>query len=112
VKNPNDWLGSDYREYPTGKYRMATQAAHITGDLGRENPALCIVHGETADHYVGSFIFGFGFYNVKFPKATTRKLTPEEAARFNGAFIRIGSSAYGPITIDEEETQHEGSEGR
>ena len=35
------------------KYMMATNAIHITGDLSRQTPSLCLVTEEEGDNYVG-----------------------------------------------------------
>ncbi len=59
-------------------YMMATKAEHRLGDLSEDEPTLCFVDGEEGDYYTGSWVEGFGFFNVKFPKATTRELTEEE----------------------------------
>lgn len=72
------------------KYMMATKAFHqFAGDISREQPELCSIEWETNTHYIGSWAEGLGLIGVKFPKETTRNLTPEEIKRFNGQ--RIGT---------------------
>jgi hypothetical protein len=65
------------RSHPT-RLMMATLAFHITGDLSRQVPELCRVYAEFAGFYVGCWVTGFRFYNVLFPKRTTREPKTEE----------------------------------
>ncbi len=60
------------------KYMMATKAIHKIGDISRESEDICHVHKEREDHFIGSWVEGYGFIFVKFPKDTTRELTKEE----------------------------------
>lgn len=78
------------------KYMMATKAEHeFAGDISREEPDLCQVSKEADDFYVGSWVTGFGFIDVKFPKETTRELTDAESEYYDGREIGIpGSWAY------------------
>jgi hypothetical protein len=99
----DEWLGDDYREYPESCCRMATTATHMLGDISRDNPALAFIEGETDAEYVGQFATGFGFIRVKFPKETTRKLTPAEAERFRASRLIVGSVVTDPLEIDESD---------
>jgi len=83
------------------KYMMATKAEHLTGDISRDVPDLCRVNSETSTHYIGSWIEGYGFVNVKFPKETTRELTEEEIERYDGKTLQIGSMRF-PLKIRNE----------
>ncbi|OYV63853.1 MAG: hypothetical protein B7X03_00240 [Parcubacteria group bacterium 21-58-10] len=69
---------------------MATKAIHTTGDISRKSPSLCVVYGEDGDDWVGRFLSGFGFFDVHFPKKTTRELTREEKKTWNGAAFGVG----------------------
>jgi len=60
------------------RYMMATIAKHQLGDISRDNEDYCYVRDETKGWYRGNWAEGYGFYNVKFPKETTRELTDEE----------------------------------
>ena len=64
-------------------YMMATKAEHKIGDISSNKPDLCIIDREEGDYYIGSWSTGYGFIDVKFPKATTRHLTNEERKRFH-----------------------------
>lgn len=79
----------------TVRYMMATKAVHKLGDISRETPSLCVVYGEEGDQWVGRFLIGHGFFDVRFPKETTRELTKDEKKEWNG-------SAFGPggLTMD------------
>jgi len=79
------------------KYMMATKAVHKMGDISRDEPDLCHVHEEALDHYIGSWVTGYGFINVKFPKETTRDLTPEEIKKYNK--MRVQLSDHPPIKL-------------
>jgi hypothetical protein len=91
------------KRYARGRYRMATTAIHQCGDISREKPDLCLVHAEDEENYYGQWVRGFGFINVRFPKATTRKLTPEEVERENGRVVGVAGSWHYEIKIDAEE---------
>ncbi|MBI1975038.1 MAG: hypothetical protein HYS57_01605, partial [Parcubacteria group bacterium] len=82
-------------------YMMATKAIHKLGDISREEPDLCIIHSEDAENYIGNWVTGFGFIDVKFPKGTTRELTNEEKEKWNGRQITIGGSPIGTIWTKE-----------
>lgn len=73
-------------------YMMATKAIHLLGDISRDEPDLCHVESEDAENYIGSWVTGYGFCLVKFPKETTRELTPEEVKKYNGMMVGIPGS--------------------
>jgi hypothetical protein len=84
---PNETAEQYAQRYREGwsKHReclfMGTTAMHKLGDLSRDNPDYFIIDEEgehTEDYYVGSWVTGFGFVNVKFPKTTSRPVTDEE----------------------------------
>ena len=81
------------------KYMMATKAIHKLGNISRDEPDLCHVHAETATDYIGNWVTGFGFIDVKFPKKTTRNLT-EEIDLYNGTYIQIGSQPSIELKVD------------
>lgn len=85
------------------KYMMATTAIHGLGNISREKPDLCVVHGEDDLNYIGNWVTGFGFADVKFPKATTRELTPEEIEDYHGQPLSIGSGILTFINTKGEE---------
>jgi len=82
------------------KYMMATTAIHMLGDISRDEPDLCVVHSETDTDYVGMWVFGLGFCDVKFPKVATRELTADEATKYNGTGIAIHSLRTGEKSYD------------
>jgi hypothetical protein len=71
------------------KYMMATKAIHKLGDISSDEPDLCYIHREDDENYIGNWVTGFGLINVKFPKATTRELTPKEIEYFNSQYIQL-----------------------
>jgi len=81
------------------KYMMATKAIHQLGDISRDHGDICQIFGEDADNYIGNWVTGFGFIDVKFPKATTRDLTTDEIKHYDGRRYRIGSQPSWPIKV-------------
>lgn len=69
----------NYTKLPKSKVMWATTAIHKLGDISRDEGDHCHIFGEDGDNYVGNWITGYGFIEVRFPKSTTRDLTPEEA---------------------------------
>lgn len=72
-------------------------------DLSRDKPDLCLIGKESIDYYIGSWVTGFGFINVKFPKATTRELTAVERQYYRDHHQLSTPWGYQEIAIDEEE---------
>lgn len=79
------------KRFKKGRYMMATKAQHQLGDISSDEPDLCVIYGEDETNYIGSWVMGFGFIDVKFPKKTTRELTEGEKARYNGSKLKVGS---------------------
>ncbi len=76
---------------PVDKYLIGTKALHQTGDISREKEDLFRASGETEKYWVGMWVTGFGFFNVLFPKETSRELTQEERNYYNTISVQIGS---------------------
>ena len=72
-------------------YLMGTEAYHLLGDISSDEPDILRASFETEDYYIGSWITGFGFFNVCFPKKTTRELTKEELEKYSKMYIQLGS---------------------
>mgnify|MGYP001584264236 CR=1 FL=1 len=72
-----EWNASIRRLF-RGEMMVATTAYHLLGDVSRQTPTVCYVYGETDRDWVGNWLDGLGFKRVKFPKQTTRQLTPDE----------------------------------
>jgi hypothetical protein len=47
-------------------------------DISRDDPDYFWVDEVDDDNYIGRWVTGFGFINVRFPKETSRELTDEE----------------------------------
>jgi len=88
------------------KYMIATTAIHKMGDLSREFDKddtlenLCRVTKESDTDYYGMWILGMGFFNVKFPKETTRELTEEEIEYCNTKRVGINSQPAFKLKVD------------
>lgn len=87
-------------------YMIATKAIHKLGDISRDygeqleerGENLCYANKEDEENYIGSWVTGFGFIEVKFPKQTTRKLTQEEITYFNTKSVQISNQL--PIKLN------------
>lgn len=87
------------------KYMMATKAFHKLGDISSDVPDLCVVEEETETEYIGNWVFGLGFFGVRFPKETTMDLTEEDKAKYNGLKLSMcslmtGKESYSCGTIN------------
>jgi hypothetical protein len=71
------------------KFMIATDAQHKLGNVSRNEPDLCVIETEDESNYYGQWVTGFGFFNVRFPKKTTRNLTAEECKQYAGQY-KIG----------------------
>ena len=69
---------------------MATIASHQMGDLTRRPADICTVFKKTKDNYIGNWVTGFGFVEVKFPIGSTRNLTKKEIAKYDGMPMSMG----------------------
>lgn len=79
-------------EYKHPRYMIGKTAIHLTGDISRPRGDLCIIHGRVGRDYIGQWVTGLGFVEVRFPMNTTRRLTPREKKRWNGRRIGINCS--------------------
>ena len=82
------------------KYMMATKATHKLGDISRDGEDLCFIYSEDNENYIGNWVTGFGFFDVKFPKKTTRSLTPEEIENYNTQYIQRADLPPVPLKVD------------
>jgi hypothetical protein len=82
-------------------YMMATRAMHKLGDISRDDPDLCIVDGEDGDDYIGVWVTGAGYIDVRFPKATTRELTEAERDHYRGRYFGVHDWAMSRIEFDD-----------
>ena len=84
------------------RYKMATKAIHLLGDISREEPDLCVIHSQDEENYIGNWVCGFGFIDVKFPKETTRDLTEEEIKEWSGRGLAINSNPCHFVFTEEK----------
>lgn len=83
------------------RYMMATTATHKLGDISSDEPDLCSIYDEDENDYIGAWVTGYGFFDVHFPKATTRELTPEEREKYSKKSLAMNGMYLGPIIIPE-----------
>lgn len=79
------------------RYMMATDAFHIMGNISSPDYDICHVYAEDSKNYYGSWIFGMGFFDVRFPKETTRDLTPDEIAEYQKKRMSMNGLDLGPV---------------
>jgi predicted RNA-binding protein (virulence factor B family) len=70
---------------------MATTAIHKMGDISQDKGDICAVFREDEENYIGNWVTGFGFIDVKFPKVSTRDLTEEEKDKYSKMRVRINN---------------------
>ena len=54
-------------------------------------PKLCFVSREDKFNFIGHWAVGKGFFNVRFPKETTRELTEKEKTENNGVPVVVSN---------------------
>lgn len=77
---------------------IATKAMHQLGDISRPDGDLALISDEDKSDWIGSWMTGFGFINVRFPKETTRDLTDEEVEKYEKRSIQYPWGIF-PIKI-------------
>lgn len=90
----------EHKKHIFSKYMMATTALHLLGDISSSEPDLCHVYNEDEENYYGMWVTGYGFFDVKFPKETTRELTEEEIQKYNSMRVRINSQPSRQLKVD------------
>lgn len=83
----------------TSQYLVATKAYHLTGDISRETPDLCVVFAEDEEFYYGNWVTGLGFIGVAFPKETTREPSDKEKRRWQNRKLFVGDNQVGTINL-------------
>lgn len=91
----------------TVRYMIATRALHKLGDISRDEPDLCWIDGEDDEAYIGAWVTGFGYVNVRFPKATTRELTDAEREHYDGRQLAMGDRPVGRIRLADTDIASE-----
>jgi hypothetical protein len=61
----------------------------MLGDISRDNKDICYIEREDGADYIGHWVSGFGFVEVKFPKVSTRDLTDDEIEFYDGRGYNI-----------------------
>lgn len=83
-----------------GKYMIGTLAFHKLGSISREEEDLFRAYGETDKYWVGMWVTGFGFFDVLFPKETSRELTAEEVEKYNKTYVQLASNPPQKLKVD------------
>ena len=81
---------------------MATKAMHKLGDISSDVEDLCVIHSETEKDYVGNWVTGLGFIDVKFSKETTRKLTDEEIKKYNSMYYQLADNPPQKMNVNND----------
>lgn len=88
----------------SGYHMMATKAFHLRGNISSDKPDLCFIYNETPDFYIGSWVTGFGFFDVLFPKESTRALTDAEIKKYNSQKMAISDTGIADLEIKPNPT--------
>ncbi len=90
----------EHKPRTISKYMMATTAIHKLGDISSDEPDLCHIYHEDDENYYGMWVTGMGFFDVKFPKETTRELTVEEIEKYNKTCVQISDHPPQKLKVD------------
>ena len=82
------------------KHMIATTGIHMLGDISRDEGDLCRVSHESETDYYGMWITGMGYFNVRFPKKSTRELTEEEIEKYNKMYVQLASNPPMKLKVD------------
>lgn len=77
------------------KFKMATTAIHQLGDISSDEDDLCCVYAEDENNWYGQWVTGLGFFDVRFPKSTTRDLTEKETEKYSKLRLYINGNCVG-----------------
>lgn len=83
-----------------GKYLMGIKAFHQLGEISSDEYDIFYCKNETTDYWIGSWVTGFGFFNVCFPKSTSRELTADEISYYKTLQFRINSQPPQKLNIN------------
>lgn len=85
------------------RYMIATKAIHKLGDLSRDSD-ICRVTEEDDDNYYGMWLTGYGFFNVRFPKETTRDMTDEEFEKYSNTSVQLSNHESQRLRMNRDGT--------
>ena len=71
-------IGHLDRHVDEGRIKWGTTAIHKLGDISRPSGDFFFVDDEDDEHFIGAWLTGIGYFNVKFPKRNCRELTDDE----------------------------------
>lgn len=69
-------------------FMHGTTAHHLLGNISRPAGDVFVAAEETNDYWIGSWVTGFGYFNVLFPKETSRPLSDQELSYYNSSSQR------------------------
>lgn len=88
----------------------ATLAFHTLGDVSSDRLDWCVVTEEDAENYYGHWLTGLGFFDIRFPKATTLPITEEDQETLDALVprLRVGglshaAQAYGDHPLPSQD---------
>lgn len=69
----------EFKELKEPRLFMGTLALHRHGNFTCKTPCVCYIYGEQEQYYVGFWAYDYpNFYDILFPKTSTKELNPEE----------------------------------
>lgn len=84
-------------------HMIATKAIHKIGDISRPDGDLALIYEEDGSDYIGNWVTGYGFIDVRFPKETTRDLTAAEIEEYEKTAIQYPWGTF-KLSILKRET--------
>ena len=79
------------------KYMTAGTSYFPNGKFFSQKPDLCVVWGIKGDEYIGQYVYGTGFINIRFLRETTRNLNKAERKEHNGRKLCLSGVIIGKI---------------
>jgi len=88
-----------------GFHMMATKAYHLLGDISSDEPDICFIYGEADEYWVGQWVTGFGFFDVLYPKETTRELTDQEIKEHDGKPMSLSGQRIADLKVHQKRAE-------
>lgn len=88
-----------HREHTINKHMMGTKAYHKLGEISRDEPDLCHIYDQDDENWYGTWVEGFGFFDVRFPKDATRDLTQKEIDHYQGLNYVLAGNNLGKMKL-------------
>ena len=82
-------------------YAMGKEAHHLLGEISREKWDLISIDQEDEDNYYGSWVYGYGFIDIRFPKKSIKALNKKEIKKYEGSAWGISGNYMGKLEVKD-----------